>query len=140
RLQRLSPTARGILSTAAVLGAPFSLELLLATANVPEGQVTAALDEGAGAGIIAPAPGPEGAFTFTHALLREAITRDVPERQRQRLHEVAARLLALRAPSSVDEIAAHYHAAGLDTEAYRYAIAAADRSASAFAHDLALDA
>src|SRR5690606_25667050 len=49
RLQRLSPTARGILSTAAVLGAPFSLELLLATANVPEGQVTAALDEGAGA-------------------------------------------------------------------------------------------
>lgn len=140
RLQRLSPTARSILSTAAVLGAPFSIELLLATANVPEGQVTAALDEGMGAGIIAPVPGREGAFTFAHALLGEAITRDVPERQRQRLHEVAARLLELRAPSSVDEIAAHYHAAGLDTEAYRYAIAAADRSASAFAHDLALDA
>ena len=140
RLQRLSPAARGILSTAAVLGAPFPLELLLATANVPEVQVTAALDEGEAAGIVAPVAGRDGVFTFTHALLAEAITRDVPERRRQRLHEVAARLLELRAPSAVDEIAAHYHAAGLDTEAYRYAIAAADRSASAFAHDLALDA
>lgn len=140
RLQRLSPPARGILATAAVLGAPFAVELLVATANAPEAQVTAALDEGVAAGIVTPVAGRDGAFTFTHALLGEAITREVPERRRQRMHEVAARLLELRTPSSVDEIAGHYHAAGLDAEAYRYAVAAADRMGAAFAHDLALDA
>lgn len=140
RLQRLSPPARNILATAAVLGMPFATELLVATANVPEAQVTAALDEGEAAGIVAPVAGRDGTFTFTHALLGEAVTRDIPERRRQRMHEVAARLLELRTPSSVDEIAGHYHAAGLDAEAYRYAVAAADRLGGAFAHDLALEA
>ena len=137
RLQRLSPAARHILATAAVLGSPFSVELLLATANVPDGQVTAAIDEGEGAAVLASAQ--EGHYAFTHELLAEAITRDVPERQRQRLHEVTARLLELRAPSSVLAIAEHYHSAGLDTEAYRYALLAAERSATVCAHDAALD-
>ena len=114
--------------------------MLLATANVPESQVTAALDEAAGAGVVVRDAAREGHFTFTHALLADAITRDLPERQRQRIHEVAARLLELRAPSSVDAIAEHYHAAGLDTDAYRYALLAAERAAAAFTHDAALDA
>ena len=144
RLQRLSPAARAILTTAAVLGAPFDLELLLATANVPEGQVTAALDEAESAGVVSRDAGGDSTsdaqWRFTHTLLAEAITRDVPERKRQRIHEVAARLLELRTPSAVESIAAHYHAAGLDTEAYRYALAAAERAASGFAHDAALAA
>jgi diguanylate cyclase (GGDEF)-like protein/putative nucleotidyltransferase with HDIG domain len=140
RLQRLSPAARLILTTAAVLGAPFDLELLLATANAPEQQVTAALDEASSAGVIVRDAAREGQFSFTHALLADAITRNLPERQRQRIHEVAARLLELRAPSSVDAIAGHYHAAGLDTDAYRYALMAAERAAAGFAHDAALDA
>lgn len=139
RLQRLSPPARAILAKAAVLGSPFPVELLLATANVPEGQVTAALDEGEAAAVVSAATGREGEYAFTHELLAEAITRDIPERQRQRLHEITARLLELRAPSRVAAIAGHYHAAGLDGEAFRYARLAAERSAAGFAHDAALE-
>ncbi len=138
RLQRLSPGARAILATAAVLGSPFSVELLLATANVPHTQVTAALDEGEAGTVVSLVR--EGEYAFTHALLAEAVLRDIPERQRQRLHEITARLLELRAPSAVGEIAGHYHAAGLDPEAFRYARLAAERSASVFAHDAALEA
>ena len=138
RLHRLSPTARAILATAAVLGSPFSMQLLLATASAPEGHVTAALDEGEAAAVVQPTAAHSGDYAFTHDLLAEAITRDIPERQRQRLHEITARLLELRAPSSVESIAAHYHAAGLDAEAFRYARLAADRCTAVFAHDAAL--
>jgi tetratricopeptide (TPR) repeat protein len=68
------------------------------------------------------------------------VLRDVPERQRHRLHEITARLLELRAPSAIGEIAGHYHAAGLDADAFRYARQAAERSSSVFAHDAALEA
>jgi len=139
RLQRLSPPARAILTTAGVLGVSFSMELLLAAANLPQGQVLAALDEGEAAGVVARGT-TDGSFTFTHSLLADACTREVPERQRQRLHEVAARLLELRAPSAVASITSHYHAAGLDAEAYRYALAAADRAARVSAHDQAIEA
>ena len=140
RLARLSPGARQVLSTAAVLGEPFAVELLLATSNVPEEQVTGALDEGIAAGVVVRESAGRDAYRFAHPLLVEAITRDVPERQRQRVHEVAARLMELREPSSVAAIAGHYHAAGLDAEAHRYALTAAERSASVFAHDAALEA
>ncbi|MEP7381187.1 MAG: HD domain-containing phosphohydrolase [Gemmatimonadota bacterium] len=138
RLHRLSPAARSILATAAVLGSPFSVELLLATANVAAGQVTAALDEGEAAAVVSVSR--DGEYIFSHERLAEAVIREVPERQRQRLHEITARLLELRAPSSVEVITGHYHAAGLDPEAFRYARLAAERSASVFAHDAALEA
>ena len=109
--------------------------MLLATANAADGQVAAALDEGESAAVVSVHR--DGEYAFTHDLLTEAVLRDVPERQRQRLHEITARLLELRAPSSVGEIAGHYHAAGLDAEAFRYARLAAERAASVFAHDAA---
>ena len=119
----------------------FCTELLIAVTAVPEAQVYAALDEGSAAGVIAPVGDQRsGRYTFLHDLLADACTRGVVERQRQRIHEVTARLLELRAPSGAEAIAAHYHAAGLDTEAYRYAITAADHAAQVFAHDAAMDA
>ena len=177
RLERLSPAAREILATAAVLGTTtpqgvhrttashgvhrttashglhrttashglhsttFCTELLIAATALPEAQVYAALDEGSAAGVIAPESDQRsGRYTFLHDLLADACTRGVVERQRQRIHEVTARLLELRAPSGVEAIAAHYHAAGLDTEGYRYAITAADHAAQLFAHDAAMGA
>ncbi|MDP1857850.1 MAG: diguanylate cyclase [Gemmatimonadaceae bacterium] len=159
RLERLSPAAREVLAAAAVLGTTtphgvhsttpshglysttFCTELLIAATAVPEAQVYAALDEGSAAGVISPVGDQRsGRYTFLHDLLADACTRGVVERQRQRMHEVTARLLELRAPSGVEAIAAHYHAAGLDTEAYRYAITAADHAARVFAHDAAMDA
>lgn len=136
RLDRLSPTARMILSTAAVIGPAFPLELLLAATSVGEAQVRAAIDEGVAASVIEVAgDSRSGRYAFTHGLLSDACRRAIPERDRQRMHEMAARMLELRAPTAVGEIAGHYHAAGNDEQAYRYAVLAADRAASVYAHD-----
>lgn len=139
RLDRLSPGSRHILAAAAVLGPSFDVELLLAAAAATETQVRAALDEGVAAAVVEAGDGARtGRFSFTHALLADACRRSIPERQRQRMHDVAARMLELRAPTAVSEIAAHYHAAGNDVNAYRYAVLAATRAASVYAHDEAL--
>jgi diguanylate cyclase (GGDEF)-like protein/putative nucleotidyltransferase with HDIG domain len=139
RLDRLSSGARHVLASAAVLGPSFDMDLLLAAAAASDTQVQAAIDEGIGAAVLEATDGSHvGRYAFTHALLADACRRAIPERQRQRVHNVAARMLELRSPTAVSEIAAHYHAAGNDEQAYRYAVMAADRAASVFAHDEAI--
>jgi diguanylate cyclase (GGDEF)-like protein/putative nucleotidyltransferase with HDIG domain len=136
RLDRLSPRARNVLAAAAVLGPSFSLDLVMAAGAGSDADVRAAIDEGLGATVIEQSGDPrQGRYAFTHALIADACRRTIPERQRQRLHEVAARTLELRAPAAVADIAAHYHAAGNDVQAFRYASLAADRAASVDAHD-----
>jgi tetratricopeptide (TPR) repeat protein len=73
-------------------------------------------------------------------LLAEICVRTVPERQRQQLHDMAARVLELRSPSQVDAISAHYHASGNDESAFSYARRFAERAVSRYAHDSAFAA
>jgi hypothetical protein len=61
--------------------------------------------------------------------------RTIPDRTRAELHHRIARALELRTPTAVADIARHYHAAGDDHEAFRYAMLAAERAASVHAHD-----
>jgi diguanylate cyclase (GGDEF)-like protein/putative nucleotidyltransferase with HDIG domain len=139
RLERLSSPARAVIAIAGVLGEHFAVEHLAAAASLSESQVRSAIDEAVAASVIvASGDARAGRYAFTHAMLAEASTRDVPERRRQRIHEVAARLLELTSPSAVAEIAAQYHAAGNDADAYRYALDAAERAASGHAHDDAI--
>jgi hypothetical protein len=56
------------------------------------------------------------------------------------VHELAARILELRAPSAIAAIAAHYHSAGNDAAALAYAVGAAERHLTACTHDAALAA
>ncbi len=136
RLDRLSPRARSVLSAAAVLGPSFSLDLVIAAGAGYDGDVRAAIDEGVAATVIENTGDPrQGRYAFTHALIADACRRAIPERHRQHLHEIAARTLELRSPAAVAEIAAHYHAAGNDDQAFRYSSLAADRAASVDAHD-----
>ncbi|MGH7710686.1 MAG: HD domain-containing phosphohydrolase, partial [Gemmatimonadaceae bacterium] len=136
RLDRLSPRARAVLSAAAVLGPSFSLDLVIAAGAGSDAEVRAAIDEGVAATVIEQTGDPrQGRYAFTHVLIADASRRAIPERQRQRLHEIAARTLELRTPAAVGEIAAHYHAAGNDDQAFRYSSLAADRAASVDAHD-----
>ncbi|MEO6443696.1 MAG: AAA family ATPase, partial [Gemmatimonadaceae bacterium] len=136
RLERLSPGTRDILAIAAVLGNSFPVDLLVAASALPEDEVRTALHDAALAGVVQPsADGREGSATFAHDVLADACRRTLVERQRQGIHEVCARLLELRAPSDVVAITSHYHAAGLDGEAYRFAVSAADRASAVFSHD-----
>lgn len=136
RLDRLSPRSRTVLSAAAVLGPGFSIDLVIAAGAGNDAEVRAAIDEGIAATVLEQTGDPrQGRYAFTHALIAEACRRSIPERQRQRLHEIAARTLELRTPAAVGDIAAHYHAAGNDDQAFRYSSLAADRAASVDAHD-----
>jgi diguanylate cyclase (GGDEF)-like protein/putative nucleotidyltransferase with HDIG domain len=140
RLERLSPATRTLLASAAVLGGSLSVELLVAVTGTPDTEVRAALEEGITASVLKPSDEADGAFTFRHPMLADICIRGVPERQRQRIHDVAARMLELRMPSRVADIAAHYHAAGNDASAYAFAQRVAERSLAAFAHDSAVEA
>lgn len=143
RLERLDPATRRILGTAAVLGSSFSLELLTAAAGMGEEEALAAMDAGVTAAVLEHAGEGETRrrrYVFAHPLLADASARTLSERERQRVHEIAARLLELRSPSAIETIAGHYHAAGNDAEGYRYALLAAERAAALSMHDAALDA
>lgn len=137
RLDRLTPDARSLLAAAAVLGASLSVELLVAVSGVPELRVHEVIQEGVAAAVLEPCDEPQGSYRFRHPMLRDICMRTVPERQRQGIHEVAARMLELRMPSRVAEIAAHHHAAGNDPAAYNFAVGVAERMVSSFAHDSA---
>lgn len=139
RLERLSPDTRELLSSAAVLGESLSVDLLVAVTGVPDTVARAQLEEAVGASVLSPA-GDGSGYAFRHPMLADSCVRGVPERQRQRIHDVAARMLELRFPSRVADIAAHYHAAGNDAAAYTFALRIAERTTAAFAHDAAAEA
>jgi len=132
RLERLAPATRALLASAAVLGGSLSVELLVAVTGTPDSHVRAALEEGTAASVLTASNEPDGAYAFRHSMLADICIRSVPERQRQRIHDVAARMLELRMPSRVADIAAHYHAAGNDPAAYAFAQRIAERSLSEF--------
>jgi tetratricopeptide (TPR) repeat protein len=136
RIDRLSPKAASIIAYAALLGRPFDTDLLVAAGAGEPNDVEGALDEGVTAAVLVHAERHDGReYDFAHAVLADAARRTVPDRARPDLHQRIARALELRTPTAVADIARHYHAAGDDREAYRYAMLAADRAASVHAHD-----
>src|SRR6266496_5757426 len=96
-IDRLPPVDRRVLRCAAVSGATFTEDL-----------VVASLDE-------APDPGvwrrladyldeqPDGQLRFRHALVRDAAYEGLPYRRRRELHERVGRTLEARAPNPGDE-------------------------------------
>jgi tetratricopeptide (TPR) repeat protein len=136
RIERLSPRAAVIVSCAALLGGPFDADLLVAAGAGAAEAVQGALAEGVTAAVLVQTDRSHGReYDFAHAVLADAARAAIPDRARAALHRRVAQALELRAPTSVAEIARHYHAAGDDVGAYRYAMLAADRAASVHAHD-----
>jgi diguanylate cyclase (GGDEF)-like protein/putative nucleotidyltransferase with HDIG domain len=136
RIERLSPRAAAIVAHAAMLGRTFDADLLVAAGAGEPDDVAGALDEGVTAAVLLRAERRDSIeFEFAHAVLAEAARRAIPDRDQAAHHRQIARALELRTPTAVADIALHYHAAGDDLEAYRYAMLAADRAASVHAHD-----
>lgn len=138
RLERLSPPTRQVLAVAALLAPVISLELLVSVSGVPDPMVRVALEEAVTASVLEREDEVRDEFVFRHPLLVESSVRGTPERERQRVHDLAARMLELRVPSAVERITAHYHAAGNDAAAMARALQSAERLLTAGAHDAAL--
>ena len=136
RIERLSPRASSIIAYAALLGRPFDSDLLVAAGAGDSREVDGALDEGVTAAVLVHVERHEGReFDFAHSVLADAAGGTIPDRARTDMHHRIARALELRTPTAVADIARHYHAAGDDREAFRYAMLAAARAASVHAHD-----
>ena len=141
-LAGLSRSVLDVIEVAAVLGDEVDTALLAVVAALPNGEVVAALDEAARAGMLTAVPATAGLRRFSHALVREGIYADLDPGVREALHQRAAEALELSARPDhlvAGLIAGHWARAatepdtlGRAAEWARRAAAAADR---AFAFD-----
>ncbi|MDB4876778.1 MAG: diguanylate cyclase [Gemmatimonadetes bacterium] len=136
RLDRLSPEARTVLNTAAVIGRVFDIDLAVAAGAGTEDAILDALDEGIAHAVIEPwSESTSGSqFSFTHGLLVDAVRRSINPRRVARIHERVASAMETRCPESVAEIAMHYDHAGNPRKAYHHAMAAGSASLAVYAH------
>ena len=135
RLSRLSPESHRILTTAAVIGREFDIDLAVAAGAGTEDELLDAIDEGTDASVIEPTARTGDRFAFTHEKLAEVLRESVNPRRLRKLHLQVAQAMERHAPGAVTEIAAHYDRAADAENAYRYALMAADRAKAVYAHE-----
>jgi predicted ATPase len=100
RLGHLTEGCRGVLTIASVLGQEIPIDALRRIADPEVVDLTEAVDEAVGAGLLVEVGGGFGRFRFSHDLLREALYEAIPPGRRARIHVAAAE--ALEQMHSVD--------------------------------------
>jgi tetratricopeptide (TPR) repeat protein/transcriptional regulator with XRE-family HTH domain len=136
RVGRLSPAAQGVLHEASVLGQTFAFEDLVAMNARDEGVVDAALEEGAVVGLVREAGGDR--LGFYHALVQQALYRELTARRRHRLHRKAGEAIE-RLPERTRQLrsadlAYHFRAADEKERALPYILLAGDQAEAVYAH------
>ena len=86
RLATLSERAGQLLTTAAVMGREFRVEVLEAVSDLDEDELDEVIEESVGAQVIAEVPGVYGRCSFTHALIRQTLYDGLTATRRARLH------------------------------------------------------
>ena len=140
RLARLSETCRELLSQASVLGREFPFDLLPAMSGGSEEAAIGALEEALGAHLVVEAQ--DGAYAFTHALVRETLYEALSAPRRQRTHARAAAAIET-APAADPEariaaLAIHLRLAGTagdPAKAIEYSLRAGEDARRHFAWD-----
>jgi DNA-binding SARP family transcriptional activator len=146
RVGRLSGETGALLELASVVGREFDLDVLEGLVS-DGGDPVALLEEAMAAGLVEEAAGGSvGRFSFTHALVQEALYDRLAAVRRARLHgRVAEVLVSLEGPDParrLPELAAHFCRAAAGgrhvDEAVRYAVAAAEAATAALAYEEAV--
>jgi len=141
RLDRVSQDTNEVLRVCAILGKAFTFEELSAAAEQNEDTLLDALDEAAGAQLIAAGSG--DTFSFTHDKIREVLYEELNPIRRRRLHRHVAEGLERRCTKSqcaVEKLAHHYIQAGDHQRGLEYAKQAAAEAVRVFAFDEAIAA
>lgn len=135
RVGRLDADAARILSTAAVIGRDFDLELLARATDRDADQVLDVLEAAEQAALVREPATVAGRFAFTHALIQRTLYQDLSPSRRARTHERVAEALedltAGRPGDRVGELAHHWARAVRPTDtakAVDYAAQAGHRS------------
>ena len=138
RIEPLSAGARRLLAVAAAAERAVDERLLAAVAELPEAAFAPALRETLAHHVLV-ARGDGAAYAFRHALVREAVYRDLLAGERVRLHAALARTLAQRPELAATgigvsgELAHHWQAAGELPHALEASVRASAEAEAAFA-------
>src|SRR5437588_2848281 len=152
RLDQLSKECNFTLSAASVIGREFGLDVLdravcdEVRAEMPQyaeklsrERLLEVIDEAVAARVIAPARDAVGRYSFSHALVREALYEELGVTRRVRLHrrigEVIEELFAARVGDHLDELAHHFLEAQELDKAVEYSIHAAGRAMTLLAYE-----
>jgi tetratricopeptide (TPR) repeat protein len=145
RVNRLGLDARKVLSSAAVIGRDFDLDLLARVTEIDEDRLLDLLDEAQAASVVIEVEGRADRFSFTHALIQHTLYEDMGRARAQRAHRrIATELEALCGAdpgARIGEIARHWFAAVQPVEsdkALDYARRAGDRALAQLAPDEAI--
>ena len=138
RLATLTPEARRVLATAAVLGAALSPELL-ERAIALDGTAVEGLDELLDRALLFESD--DGDLNFAHAIVRDAVVSGLPRSRRRRLHLLAARSIeeSRSHEPGWEAAAAHHHIAADDPADAVAALDAVVRAAGHALRSLAYD-
>lgn len=143
RVERLGHDCSAALSTAAVLGREFDLELLARVVDLDEDGLIDVLDAAVGASIVREAERP-GSYAFVHNLINHTLSEQLSATRRARIHrrsaEALERLGPDPSPSRLRELA-HHLSAGAATDpgpAARYCRLAGERALAELAPDEAV--
>ncbi|MCZ7574382.1 MAG: AAA family ATPase [Ardenticatenaceae bacterium] len=133
RLRRLSPTARLLLTAAAVLGRPCSLERLCQVAGVrEEDEASSSLEELLNRQLLLETANVARPYAFSHDKIRDVVYTEAGAARRRLFHRRAFRALET-ASASPAELAHHALAARLTPPAFQYSVAAGDEAMRVFA-------
>jgi DNA-binding CsgD family transcriptional regulator len=133
RLGFRSEEAQALARAGAVVGRCFTPEVLAGIIDWPPEAIDGPLDELVAHGILWP-PGPRGTWDFRHQLLRDAIYRSVPMRDRRRFHARAGEFGAELEGQSLVHSSLHFERAGMRRQAFETALAGARDAARLTAH------
>jgi DNA-binding SARP family transcriptional activator len=137
RLATLPDEARDVLTTAAVVGREFRIELLEEVGGYDEDRLDEVLEESVAAHVVAEVPDVYGCFSFTHSLIRQTLYDGLTGTRRGRLHLRVAEALE-RLDGDAAELARHFALAPPArgaTKAVEYAERAARHASAQLAYE-----
>ena len=135
RTATLSPEAQAVARAGAVMGRCFVPEVLAGVMDIPVAELDEPLEELVGQSILYPFGEKDvGYHDFRHQLLRDALYRHTPARERRRYHARAAEFGAELVGTTEVHASLHYAEAGLREQAYRAAVTGAEAAVRISAH------
>jgi class 3 adenylate cyclase/tetratricopeptide (TPR) repeat protein len=140
RISRLPEGTERLLTTAAVIGRDFDLDLLVDVSGYDDDAALDSLERACTARLVEEVAGTVGRYSFVHALTREALYDSLSVTRRARLHRRVAETIEERHRDSLEDhysaLAFHYAAAGTDVpKAIEYAGRAGEQALTRLAHE-----
>ncbi len=142
RLVRLSEETNSMLSMASAIGNEFEARLLAEVSAYPTEQITERMEEATRAGIVIDGGTGDSRYRFSHALVREAVYKDLPARRRIELHrQIGAAIEKVYYDNLKPQMAAlahHFREGSIADKAIDYSILASGAAEAVFAYEDAL--